>query len=183
MYMRLKSIMKSGGIFLLMGSSALYAQTENIVCPSLSANEVQSIIDSGTISTNQGYTLADEAGMTRAQVLINEPTANPFDTYYAMMGSKNFNHHDYFIYIGNVLGKADYEAKERAKKILLSDASVFSAEYDPQRKLCMYKEINASSSISGYPFKSTYESVVLWATVLDTQHDWITSLMRKKRRA
>jgi hypothetical protein len=76
---------------LLTGSSTSFAQTQDVICPSLTASDIQSIIDSGTISTDQGYSLADEAGMTRAQVLMNEPTANPFDTYYRIMGEKKIS--------------------------------------------------------------------------------------------
>lgn len=168
---------------LLIGSSTAFAQTQIINCPKLTVNDVQSVIDQGTISTVQGYSLADEAGETRAQVLINEPTANPFDTYYQMTGMKNFNNQDYLIYVGNILGKASYEAKDRAKKILLTDEKEFSANYDPQSKVCMYKEIQASSSISNYPFKSTYESVVLLAIPYDQQQDLMHNLMRKKHRS
>lgn len=181
--MRFKSIMKFGVTALLIGSSTSFAQTQDVICPSLTASDVQSVIDSGTISTDQGYSLADEAGMTRAQVLMNEPTANPFDTYYRMMGEKKINNHNYYIYVGNILGKADYEAKDRAKKILLSGENVFNAQYDSQKKLCMYTEIQASPSIHGYPFKSTYESVVLLAVQSPVQPDFMNNLVRRKYRS
>lgn len=177
-----RSIMKFGVTALLI-SSPTFAQTQIFNCPNLTASDVQSVIDEGTISTNQGYSLADEAGETRAQVLINEPTANPFDTYYQMTGIKNVNNQNYFIYVGNVLGSAAYEAKDRVKKILLSDEKVFSAKYDSQNKVCIYKEIHASSSISSYPFKSTYESIVLLARLYDEQQDLMHMLARKKYRS
>ena len=181
--MRLRLIMKIGVAALLINGTSAFALNQTMSCPGLTTNDVLSVIERGTISTNQGYSLADEAGESRAQVLINEPTANPFDTYYQMSGKKNINNQDFYIYIGNILGKAPYEAIDRAKKILLNGEKVFSASYDPQSKVCMYKEVHASSSIAGYPFKSTYESVVLLATPYDEQQEAIHGLMRKKYRS
>ena len=179
-----KSCLRTATVLLASSiASITFAQAQMLHCPTLTANDVQSIIEDGIISTEQGYTLADEAGVTRAQVLLNEPTANPFDTYYQMMGKKKLDNQDYWIYVGNILGKASYEAKDRAKKILLSDEREFNAKYDPQGKVCVYKEIDASASIPNYPFKSTYENIILLATPYEEAFNFMRQMRMKKHHA
>ena len=180
------SFKKHLAVFLLASgmTSISFAQTQMIQCPTLTANDVQTIIDKGFISTEQGYSLADEAGKSRAQVLIDEPTANPFDTYYMMIAEKNVDNQNYIFFIGNILGTAAYEAKERVKKILLSDEQTFTAQYDPENKLCLYKEVNASASLPNYPFKSVDESAFLGAIPYeDASPFMIQKLMKHRRRA
>lgn len=178
--MKIKNII--GTSIVLLGSSLgalVYAQNQTVTCPTLTANEVENVINNGTISTEQGYTLADEAGKTRAQVLIDEPTANPFDTYYEVYGRKTFNQTTYVIAIGNVLGKASYEAKERMKRILLNDEKIFNGVYDPQDNVCMYKLIEASPSISNYPFKTKFETVHLIS--IPNEENMPRRMMKKHR--
>lgn len=165
-----KKIIRAAIILVGSGLGVLAStQSQAALCPTLTANDIQNVINYGTISTDQGYTLADEAGKTRAQVLIDEPTANPFDTYYSVWGKKTVLSRTYVILVGNVLGKADYEAKERAKQILINDQKIFNGVYDQKNKACTYKEINASPSISNYPFKTEYETVSLIAFVSGEQ--------------
>jgi hypothetical protein len=160
-------------------SFAAYSEPA-VVCPTLTSKEVENVINRGTISTDQGYTLANEAALTPAQVILNEPTANPFDTYYQMHALKQFNGNNYWVYIGNVLGKADYEAKERVKQILLSREKVFNGKYEPSVKVCIYKSINASPAIQNYPFKTRYESIVLLSAPDQAEQKIIQLLTMKK---
>jgi hypothetical protein len=175
--MNIKSIVSN--TIILFGSSLVtltYAQNQVVTCPTLTANDVENVLNNGTIATNQGYTLADAAGKTRAQVLIDEPTSNPFDTFYGfstIVFDKN-----YMISIESVLGKASYEAKERAKKILLNDEKNFNGVYDQQEKVCIYKKINASPSIPNYPFKTKHETVEL-TTILFNEGQIPQSMMKK----
>lgn len=141
----------------LLGSSLAFAQ--EITCPTITSRDVEDIISQGIIQTNQAYTLADEAGMSRADVILSEPTANPFDTYYSMYYFKKVGDTNFVYYIGNVLGKVSFEAQERARKVF-SEAS-YDGRYNKENQACMYREINASPSIANYPFKSSYETMVL----------------------
>lgn len=167
-------------IILLAGSlgTLAFAQNKGHNCPVITPNDIEDVLNTGTYSNDQGTTLADEAKKTRAQVLINEPTANPFDTYFRMFGVMKDGQSNHFIYIGNVLGKDFYEAKERVKMILLKGEKFFNGVYDPKQGICMYKEIHASTAIPNYPFKSKYESVVLIGGSFN--EDQVPDMMMKK---
>jgi hypothetical protein len=150
-----------GGLFTFFCLQSSYA-SEELVCPTLSRDEIKQVITNGRISTDLERTLAIEAGKTPAQVIINEPTANPYDTYYNMTSVKKFNNKKYIIYIGNVLAGSNIEAMDRAQKILLNSSDkTFSAKIEGST--CVYKEIYATASMSDYPFKSEYEDVALIA--------------------
>ncbi len=179
----LKNCFATTATLLACNIAPAFAENQQVQCPNLTVADVQSIIDNGTIITEQGYTLADEAGTTRAQVLINEPTANPFDTYYRIMSKKVIANQNYLIYIGNILGKASYEAKDRATKILLRDEKVLSAKVDQLDRICVYKEIHASPAIANYPFKSTYETVFLIAVPYEQSQMFMPQMMRHKHHA
>ena len=130
-------------------------------CPVLSAAQVQATIALGTISTDENYTLVDESGMTPAEIIAKEPTANPDDTYYQMTSLLYTNDKSYVIYVGNVLASRNLEARARAAKIILEDDQSFAGE--SMDDICMYKNVDASLSIPSYPFKSRFESVSLLA--------------------
>lgn len=163
-------------------SISAYAQDpQNHVCPNINSEDIENTINNGHISTDQGYTLADEAGITRAQVILNEPTANPFDTYYQMFYIKNFNEQDYAIYVGNLLGKTTSEAKERARKIF--NKEVYQGIYEPTLKACIYESIDAALG-TNYPFKSTYETAILisFAFLSDDDADSMVKKFSMKRK-
>jgi hypothetical protein len=133
-----------------------------MVCPSLTPDEVKQIIQQGNINADPERTLAAESGKSPREVIADEPSANPHDTYYNISVVKYVNKVPYILYIGNVLGKSKDEAKERATKILLSSNLKFNGHvFDPTT--CMYKEVHASKEIPTYPYKSHYETVVLIA--------------------
>ena len=144
-----------------------YAQNP-IVCPVLTAADVKTVIAEGSIATDPNYTLANEAGEAPAQVIANEPTANPYDTFYSMSSVKYKNNLPYYIYVGNILGKDNNEARSRAEKIILTGEEVFIGSPYMNANTCIYKAIDASPSIPSYPFKSKYESVVLVAISANT---------------
>ncbi len=131
-----------------------------IQCPVLTAAQVRSSIETGNV-VNSSETLLDEIGrITAAKVREEEPTANPFDTYHQIFSHITFNHKFYLVEIGNVLASSIPEVRARVKKILLGNSDVFFAE-KIESGICIYREIDASKRISGYPFKSRYETVQL----------------------
>lgn len=169
---------------MLLGSSLAtftYAQNQAFICPILTAHDVEEVIDKGMISTDQNYTLAEEANVSRAQVIMNEPTANPFDTYYQMWKSKQEGNQTYGIYVGNLLGKGAFEARERAKQIFLSHKKVFAGEYNPEAQVCTYESINPSPDLSDYPFKTRYETAILLAYHISEESNWMPQRMMMKK--
>lgn len=174
MSLKLNKILSISACFI-----TLYAPTLalSINCPTLTATEVNTIIFKGTISTNQGYTLAHEAHLTPAEVLQNEPTANPFDTYYTMHTPKKIDQKEYLILIGNVLGKDPHEAKYRAKKIIVGSETLFQGKEEDS--LCVYKTVEGTD-VSAPLFKTHFESLILVAVPaeeanlshLKTLHFW-----------
>jgi hypothetical protein len=159
-----------------------FSQNPPINCPVLTANDIKKVIEKDTIATEQGYTLATEADMSPVEVLQNEPTSNPFDTFYSMIGNKTFGDQEFVIYIGNILGKDNHEAKHRAKKILLTSETRYTGHYFNNSSVCIYKMINASPSISGYPFKSEYETVFLAAVLQEDEDELKHSTLFQKHK-
>ena len=142
--------------------STTHALALNLICPPLSADNVKALIAEGSIATDPTHTLAVESGKTPEQVVRDEPTANPYDTFYRMLSVKYVNSAPYVVYVGNILGKDNEEARNRAGKILPGDEKNFTGSvYD--KTACVYKVIDASPSINSYPFKSKYETVSLLA--------------------
>lgn len=147
----------------ILGVLATPVLAANDDCPMLTADEVRMTIDNGAMHSDPSHTLAVEAGKTPEEVIKDEPTANPYDTYYAMTSKKEVNNSMYMIYVGNILGKDATEARERAKKIMLGSEKTFMGMMDPDVHVCVYKVIDASPAIPSYPFKSHYETAILFA--------------------
>jgi len=128
-------------------------------CPTLSVDEVRNFIEMGSTYTS-GTTLMDEAGATAEEIKKQEPTANPYDTYYTTLSHTSRGHNIYLVHIGNTLASSIQEAKQRLLKILTLNYTTFSGK-SIGSTMCSYSEIQASKSIPGYPFKSIYESISL----------------------
>lgn len=166
--MKLKKFI--GVTTLLMGAifSNTYSQHRPNPCPILSNQDLENTINNGSIQTIHGYTLANRTVKTRAQVLLDEPTANPFDTYYDMQGLKEIDDQAFLISIDGVLGKDVHEAKERAKQILLSNGETnFEGTFDKRLKECIYKQIQAAQDIPHFPFKTKTELVEINARLVE----------------
>lgn len=159
----------------ILNSATIYAQSTPFNCPVLTPKIIVNVIDNGMMGTEQGYTLATESAKTGAQVLIDEPTANPFDTYYSFYGQTEIESQKYSIYIGNVLGKDFHEAKDRLKKIILDGQTNFQGTFN--LNTCIYKSIDASPTIANYPFKSKYESIAL-VLAQNNQNDLVKKFMQ-----
>lgn len=171
-------------IALLLGASTVnYASNTPNTCPVLTAKDVKWVIERAVINTDRSYTLADEVGASPAEVLQEEPTANPFDNFYSMYGVRSYNNREYAIYVGNVLGKDNYEAQHRAKKILIKSGEDLNGIPVPGTPYCLYKEIDARPFINGYPFKSHYESIVLVGIELDQDDEGSYTDLNKKMTA
>ncbi len=167
-------------IFALLFSSVSFAVNDKKTCPILSSDIVQEIIENGNIETDPSYTLANEAGLTPEEVIAQEPTANPYDTFYAMYALKQIDSVSYLIGVANVLGKDNIEARNRTKKIILGD-KYYTAQYDDFSKACIYKFLDASPSIPEYPFKSKYESVALFALDMSSVAPTLFKSIQKNR--
>jgi len=155
---KLKKLLLIG---LVMVSGSLTSLASAFNCPLLTVEDVRNTIERGDIETDKNDTLAVEANSSEERVKQDEPSANPSDTYYHMATKINFDDKFYWIFIGNVLGGSSDEARERAKEILLNNEKFFMGSYDEEARFCLYKQIDASRNLSGYPFKSRFETVVL----------------------
>lgn len=151
-------------ILLLALLQNVIAYEQSSPCPVLTDDDVLTVINEGRISTD-GITLADRLGFPPDEIIKREPTANPYDTYYQMSALKDINYITYLIFIGDILGKDYDEARTRAKKILLGTNLIFSGEYDSTLQTCTYKDLEASPTIPGYPFKSRLEFISLLTIV------------------
>lgn len=149
---------------LIAAVSSVYAQNRPNPCPTLTREDIENTINNGSIQTQQDRPLAVEIDKTRPQVLIDEPTANPFDTYFIMHGIKEIGDQEFIISINRVLGKDIHEAKDRTTRILLGNQETsFEGIFDHQRKECIYKAIDAAEAIPNFPFKTRTEHVELTA--------------------
>lgn len=144
-------------------SSNAYTQATQHDCIPLTKEVIEDLLNNGGIITHQTYTLADEIGKTRPQVLIDEPTANPFDTYHALYSLKIIEGNRYWIEVNYVLGKDFHEAKDRTKQILLgNNETKLEGTYNKDYGICIYKNIDASEDIPNFPFKSRAESIMMF---------------------
>jgi hypothetical protein len=151
--------MKKGLLLSSILLSSLTTTSFAITCPTLSADDVKSVINSGRISTD-GWTLVDESGDTPDEIKANEPTANPWDEYYVMKKVMYFNNVAYLVGVGNILGGSQEEARERAEKIMLTGEESFTGQ-EINDHSCIYKTVSASQENSSYPFKTHYEDASL----------------------
>src|SRR5690349_15671170 len=124
------TIKKIIATIILTGSAFSFSSYAQYACPTLTIKDVQDAIDNETILTKQKETLAYYTKKTNAQVLIDEPTANPFDTFYGWEAVKEFSGKPFVFLFGSVLASTPYEAKDRAKKILLAGKKIFNGEFD-----------------------------------------------------
>jgi hypothetical protein len=125
----MKNYLKIAAV-LLATSIASMAFAEDYKCPTLTASDVQATIDGG-------YGMEDKQYGS--------------EFYYVWASEKNIDNKTYRIVIGRVLGKDAFEARDRAKKILLTDEESFNGLYISKDKFCLYKGEDASKFISDYP--------------------------------